>query len=608
MRTKLRIALGVLLIAAAAVAQATPVAAATTFVVNKIGDAADMNLANTKCDTSANSGNQCTLRAAIQEANDTPGVDTINFNISSASKTITPTTPLPPITQPATINGYSQPGASANTKAVGSNAVLKVVLDGINAGNDAVGLSIEGSDVTVRGLVIQRFDGQGIHLSGGDHLIAGNFIGTNAAGTVARGNVIGIQVTGIQNVIGGTTPAARNLVSGNTAYGVDIRGSETTGTLVQGNYIGTDKVGAARLGNGSNGIVSVDAAANTIGGTSAGARNVISGNEENGIHFYGAVTGQVVAGNYVGTNAAGTAALGNDYYGIAIEDAINPIIGGNVAGAGNLVSGNAFDGVELVHVDGATVQGNKIGTKADGTGDLGNGRDGVFILAGDVVVGGSGSAGNLISGNGWNGVWIQYSSYTGNQVLGNAVRANDLNGLKVMSDDTLVRGNAILANGGDGVFVHSNAQGVRISANQIIGNTELGIDLAGGSENAAGVTSNDAKDPDSGANLLQNFPILTSAVRGSNGLTIVQGSINSNPSTTITIDLYLAVNDPSGHGEAQAMLSTQDVTTNATTGSKGFTFALGGLAAGTVLTATATSTTAGNTSEFSANITVVPGP
>jgi CSLREA domain-containing protein len=581
---------------------------ATTFVVNKIGDASDLNPGNGTCDSSTNTGKQCTLRAAIQEANDTPGVDTINFNITSTSKTIAPATPLPPIIETVTINGYSQANAGVNTNATGNNAVLKIILDGVNAGADADGLTIQGDDSLVRGLVIQRFDGSGIEITGSRNVVAGNLIGTNPAGTEARKNSAGVSVFGSDNVIGGTTTASRNLISGNDGYGVEIRDAAATGNAVRNNYIGTNKAGTAALGNGDHGVVIVLAANNTIGGTTADARNVISGNGGNGVRQLGEDAGIVITGNYIGTSAAGTAAVGNFYRGITVEDAINPIIGGTLAGARNVISGNRLEGVDVVFTDGGTIQGNLIGTKADGTGDLGNGRKGIYIVAGGVVVGGSGSAANVISGNTDVGVHVNYSNEVApNQVLGNVIRLNDLSGVFVSDDGATVAGNVIFQNGQDGVQVHAEAQGTRITANQIFGNGQLGIDLLGGTENAAGITANDTDDPDTGANNRQNFPLLTAATRSNaNGVTIVAGSLNSNPSTEFRIELFMAVADPSGNGEGQVLLAAQNITTNSG-GDKSFSFA-GTWPAGTVLTATATSTTAGNTSEFAANRTVVTGP
>jgi len=585
-----------------------PVAATTTLVVNRIGDQADLNLANAVCDVSTNTGNQCTLRAAIQEANDTPGLDTINFNITSTSKTITPATPLPPIVGTVTINGYSQANAAVNTNATGNNAVLKIILDGVNAGADADGLAIQANDSLVRGLVIQRFDGAGIEITGSGNVVAGNLIGTNAAGTEARPNTVGVKVLGSNNVIGGTTRASRNLVSGNDAYGVEIRDAAATGNAVRNNYIGTNKAGTAALGNGSHGVVIVNAPNNTVGGTTAEARNVISGNDDNGVRQLGADAGIVITGNYIGTNAAGTAAIANFYRGVTVEDAINAVIGGTVAGARNVISGNRLEGIDFVFTDGGTVQGNLIGTKADGTGDLGNGRKGIYIVAGGVVVGGSGSAANVISGNTDVGVHVNYSNETvPNQILGNVIRLNDLSGVYVSDDGTTVAGNLIFQNGQDGVEIRPEAQGTRITGNQIYANGQLGIDLVGGTETAAGITANDTDDPDTGANNRQNFPILTAATRSNaSGVTIVSGNLNSNPSTEFRIELFIAVADGSGSGEGQILVAAQNITTNSG-GDKSFSFA-GAWPPGTVLTATATSTTAGNTSEFSANRTVVPGP
>ena len=186
------------LLIAAGLALVTPAPAlgATTFVVNRIGDAPDLSLANAACDVSANAGHQCTLRAAIQEANDTAGVDVISFNITSASKTITPATPLPAITDQVTINGYSQSGATPNTKAANSNAVLVVVLDGVNAGAAANGLRVDSSGTSIRGIVIMRFGEAGVRIAGSGNVVAGNFIGTDRPGTTKRPNGTGVAVFG----------------------------------------------------------------------------------------------------------------------------------------------------------------------------------------------------------------------------------------------------------------------------------------------------------------------------------------------------------------------------------------------------------------------------
>ena len=212
-----------LFLAATASAVIVPVvAASTTFIVNRTGDAADRKLGDGKCDVSTASGKQCTLRAAIQQANATAGADTINFKITSASKVIAPATPLPPITEQLLINGYSQTGAKANTKATGNNAVLKIVLDGVHLPAGSVGLDVRASKSTIKGLDIQRFAGTGLVLASTQIDVLGNFIGTNVAGTAARGNGVGIVIRDESNPIGGSEPAERNVISGNVDDGIAL--------------------------------------------------------------------------------------------------------------------------------------------------------------------------------------------------------------------------------------------------------------------------------------------------------------------------------------------------------------------------------------------------
>ena len=150
----------------------TPAGAATTFTITENSDAADADITDARCDTDPDaSGKRCTLRAAIQEANDTAGANTIDFDIGTSgtgAKTISPGSELPAITKQVTIDGYTQPGASPNTLAEGDNAVLNVQLDGSNVGTKAAGLKIETSDFTIEGLVIQRFGREGDLIPGTD--------------------------------------------------------------------------------------------------------------------------------------------------------------------------------------------------------------------------------------------------------------------------------------------------------------------------------------------------------------------------------------------------------------------------------------------------------
>jgi hypothetical protein len=582
-----------------------PASASTTFVVNRIGDAPDLNLTNAKCDTSTATGNQCTLRAAIQEANDTGGGVTINFNITSTSKVITPATPLPQIMASTTINGYSQSGASPNTKAVGNDAVLKIVIDGINAGAGANGLDVYGSGSIVRGLVIQRFSGAGILLSGYKVDAYGNFVGTTALGTAARGNVVGIRVTGDQADVGSSLPANRNVISGNQGDGILVE-SPSSYSFILGNYVGVRKGGGVALPNGGNGIRIVDADNTRVGGPAAGSGNVISGNAAAGIQVTkdSGASDTMILGNYIGTNAAGTAAVGNLGDGV-YTDALSVRIGDVTAGSRNVISGNGSSGIELHDSDSNIVQGNLIGTKSDGTGSLGN-TDGITLngSADDNTIGGStNAAGNVIANSDFDGIFLTGGIH--NAIQRNVVRNNTFHGLLINAVVTNVSGNTILGNGEDGVEVSGNVSGVAISANQIFANGALGIDLHGGVEDSFKVTGNDANDPDTGPNGLQNTPVLTSAIRQNNGVTNVIGSLDSLASTQFRVEIFFAVADGSGHGEGQVFFGTQNVTTNSS-GDVSFNIPIGGLSAGMVLTATVTTVSGGNTSEFSNNITVVP--
>ncbi len=306
------------------------------YTVNSTADEPDASAGDNLCDVDTSTpGEQCTLRAAIQDANAnaTTVPDLIDFNIpGSGVKTISPGSSLPVITEPVIIDGYTQPGASENTLAVGNDAVLRIRLDGSNAGGLATGLNITANDSVVRGLSITRFSNSaGISLSGADNTrIEGNFLGTSPGGTGQDlGNGFGLDlqshfsdVTNIpsNNTVGGTSPEVRNLISGNS-IGVEInRGG---GNKVIGNYIGTTKSGTADLGNGDSGVlVSFEGANNTIGGKGA-ARNTIAFNGGDGVQIgfttsEADVTGNSILANSIFSNADLGIDLGGD--GITLND------------------------------------------------------------------------------------------------------------------------------------------------------------------------------------------------------------------------------------------------------------------------------------------------
>ena len=122
------------------------------------------------------------------------------------------------------------------------------------------------------------------------------------------------------------------------------------------------------------------------------------------------------------------------------------------------------------------------------------------------------------------------------------------------------------------------------------------------------MTANDQDDPDSGANNLQNFPVLTSAVRsGTTSVTTIAGNLNSTPSRSFRIELFRAAPDGANNGGAVQLLATQNISTNSG-GDKTFSFQVGGLGQGDLVTVTATALATDSTSEFSANRAVVVGP
>jgi hypothetical protein len=399
-------------------------------------------------------------------------------------------------------------------------------------------------------------------------VVRGNLIGTNATGTAALPNNNGVFVKeGFDNTIGGTQTGARNVISGNSTTGVVVVGESATGNEIQGNYVGTNLAGTAGLANQMG--IAVTAPGTLIGGKSASARNVVSGNWGVGIvvgSYDQITTDVVVQGNYVGLNAAGTTAIANST-GIAILSGSNNTIGGTSIGAGNVVSGNGNNGVniagdpELVgDGTGNLVQGNLIGTNATGTTGVGNGGMGVQISLGAV----------------------------GNTVGGSASGA----------------ANTIAFNGGNGVLIEDHPEGDcdrnLISRNSIHSNGALGINLWN-SVAPDGVTPNDLFDSDTGGNRLQNFPVVSSA-NSNAGLTsiTISGSLSSSIMATYTIELFSSPGcDASGNGEGKTFLGTATVTTNRFGGGT-FTVTLAkSVAPGNVITATATDLLS-NTSEFSA--------
>ncbi len=223
--------------------------------------------------TNTNDSGPGSLRAAILAANTNPGLETISFSIGSGVQTIAPLSALPNITDPVIIDGTTQPGYAGTPL---------VVLSGVNIPS-ATGLNVTSDGSTVRGIVVNGFStGNGIALAGTGNKVVGNYIGTNAAGTAAAGNAYGVLIESASNVIGGTTAAERNVISGN-GIGIGVL-SPGSYALIHGNYIGTNAAGTAALGNTGHGVTLLFDSDNVVGGTTAGAGNRIAFNGGAGVN------------------------------------------------------------------------------------------------------------------------------------------------------------------------------------------------------------------------------------------------------------------------------------------------------------------------------------
>jgi len=553
-------------------------------LIGETGYAATFTVTNTN-DTGVGS-----LRKAIIDANTNPGTDFIDFNIAGGGlRTIFLNSPLPTITGTVSINGASQPGFAG---------VPLIEIAGDLTGVGADGLTISNNSSQIGWLTINGFDDNGIVITGtGNATIVGCYIGisNDGVGTGFPNGGHGVLIDNSpDNDIGGTTANLRNIISNNLGSGVHIFGASSSDNLVQGNYIGTDVTGALGRQNDIHGIVLEECAGNTVGGTTAGARNIVSGNNNANIILLDCLSGgNTVQGNYVGLNAAGNATIAGAFSGINVLRSPNSLVGGTVAGARNVVSGNGSYNIEVsTFSEGTGVHGNYIGTDATGMVALGGGGfAGVSIFnVCNVTLGGVTSAArNVISGNAGDGVFLWgSSSFTcgaPDLIYGNVIgiaadgvtpMGNGEHGINVSRPSNHRIGNTtggrniIAHNGGAGVLVVNSSfsgvpsNGILISANSIYDNAGLGIDLSMSTSSPDGVTPNDVNDPDAGANQFQNFPILN-GVRGQGSSLTLTGLLNSTPSTSFRIEVFgNEVCDSSGNGEGRIYLGFFDITTSVT--------------------------------------------
>jgi parallel beta-helix repeat protein len=508
--------------------------------------------------------------------------------------------------QPLTFGGPGAGNLVSGNGAIGislnrGNSVVQANLIGTDVtgtrplGNAGAGMLLLAGGNTIGGLGsdyrnVVAANGGGLVIESSGNTVQGNFIGTDITGTQALSNRTGVEIDAgaNNNIIGGTDPKARNIISGNGdsfgGGGVYLTSSGSsnvpTGNQIEGNYIGTDVTGEAALGNGtdvflatgSNNVIS----SNTISASTSGPGVWIN---SNGLAA-GLTSGNMVQGNWIGTDATGRQVLGNAGAGVNVNAGTNTQVTDNViAGTGVVVNG-------LGGAYGNQIEANHIGTDADNALDLGVRDAGVVVFA---------SSGNTISGNvvahsSGNGVELgsrDYGPASNNTVSGNTIALNGRAGVSILAGD----GDSVLANS-----IHDNGG--------------PGIDLGND-----GVTPNDSAGH-TGPNLFQNFPVLSGAEAGRS--VTVAGTLTSQPDATFTLDFY--ANPTASHfysgspaatgfyGEGQYYLGSATVTTNAA-GTASFAVDLdasglpgGSVPQGWVISATATDAQ-GNTSEFSRDVT-----
>ncbi|MBI2568928.1 MAG: hypothetical protein HYV63_18055 [Candidatus Schekmanbacteria bacterium] len=482
-----------------------------SFSVNSTADTSDRDTTDGVC---ADSDGNCTLRAALQEADVSDGMDTITFNLGA--------------------------GARIDTGESGVSTISSVTLDG--GGSRAVVISgivyLGGAASKVRNLVIngEGKENSGLAMSGDDSTVEGCYVGTNSAGDASAGPGNGVAMWGSSSTVGGTTPEARNVAAGNSGTNVSVTGSNVK---VIGNYIGIDKSGTKGLNLG----IGLDISQSTgtiVGGADANARNVISGAKGAGL-FMAEGEGALIQGNYVGTSADGTTAVENNR-GFQLGSVTDLTIGGTTAALRNVISGNKYYGIELATggdrpATGNKIQGNYIGVDASGDflKKLPNGADG-----------------------------ISFGSYYGATVCpsDNTIGGTDVTTGKCDKSCNVIAYNKRFGTAsGAGVSI-SCGTGNAVLGNSIFENDGLPIELLLGTVNnwVDGLTPNDEQDADTGPNNLQNHPLVAMAV--DSGTALIHGSLSSEPGKKYRIEIFRSNSCSEKWAQTLSRVSL-DVTTDA---------------------------------------------
>ena len=619
--------------------------AVNNFVIDTLGDKADSDLTDGIAkDVDGNTS----LRAAIEQANASAAgtMNQLDFDItdgSGSSYTIQLDAALPLVTSLVQIDGATQTGADL---VVDGSAITGGIVDGLRIFADGVQVSdleftnfssdgieiFKAANVVIDSVVSSDNTGAGVRFNDStqSQVINSVLVGNGSAGvqlvgaTPAQGNLVSNNRVGLGlddvadgnvkfgvQVLSGGNEVTDNVISGNGRSGLVISGSAATNNEVYGNRIGIDSTGSVSVGN-NLGVLVTRADNNTIGGTGAGQRNYISGNNGAGVFVAGASRGTVFENNYVGLNVAGTAAIANGGTGVFLRAGANQTLV-----TGNYVAGNTLSQISVIALGttGNTISANHIGFGSDMS-RIDGGVAGILLSANGNTIGGTSSAdGNFITG-GFTGISLNGVSSRDNLIQNNRIgtdaAGNDfgmVSGIQFLQGarDNSVVENVIAFNSGDAIRSPSGGEGNTFSANQLSANG-FGIDLG-----ANGFNTNDSGDADTGPNRLQNTPsispdvsvVMTTASTADISITY---SIDTDPVNGVyPLEVEFFLSNSAG---VDAFFIGGDTSTSADfiAGSKTITLtdvSIAGLPLGS-LVATATDGD-GNTSELSAASNLIVG-
>ncbi|HFC12208.1 MAG TPA: hypothetical protein ENJ56_05135, partial [Anaerolineae bacterium] len=450
----------------------------TTFVVDEQSGGIfsdDVNPGDGVCETGDTPTN-CTLNAAIQEANALGGGPyNIYFDwLGSGANmriALSDTNVLPTVTSQVVIDGIA---GNANASCPDSStdfANLRVTVAGnsMTGNQDGIVFGTGSNGSILRGIALVGFPNNAIRLNSGGHTVECNLIGLGSISSWDAPNGQGMNVASDDNVIGGATFASRNVIAENNGVGILLLNTAQDNTL-SNNFVGTNQSGTSDRGNGSHGMYLFGGTSNLI------EENVLSGNGGDGLRIDNGGNANTILNNMIGVSRDGSADLGNDGSGIYLAGVFNTTIGGDTAQERNVISGNQANGIHIVDADSTTITGNYIGTDVIGQTAISNGQNGIRNeMSLDLVIGDSSGLRNIISGNTYNGIFFtngtNFATVERNLIgvasdgsaLGNGFHGIHLNS----ATNSTLRDNTIANNTRTGVYLDSSVFGVDILGNEI---------------------------------------------------------------------------------------------------------------------------------------------